>query len=171
MAALVIPSLASLAKAAYESMADRTGGHDLAAIRAMSPLDRIRYRYMEGDCPEFAAALQWVTNWRPVTILLDGRHIHECVMAPDGRLLDVTGWTSLEQYAALTGLSGVSPIDGFPASFDFEDDTDSELLTEAVGAMRHLTWAPFNEDWFREMTFRPIAGVDIPPPSASDPTP
>ena len=166
---LIIPSLRRLAASARESMSRYTDA-DVAALKRMKPLEVVRHRYLFGDCPEFAAVAHFVTGWPVKEFLSDGEHsVHYVVQAPDGRYLDASGWITPEAYAQIHGFASVTAKDSPDPHLDYEDETDEELMEEGVGAMRLFTWAPFNEDWFRAMTYRPIEGVELPPPRTPSP--
>lgn len=49
----------------------------------------VRRAFTSSDCGDVAYALHVITGW-PVCQL----GLHACVEAPDGRLLDATGWTT-----------------------------------------------------------------------------
>jgi hypothetical protein len=132
---------------------------------------RIRHAFLRGECDYFAVALHRMTGW-PIRGVFsnDIGPLHRVVEAPDGRLLDASGWTSLEalrkryKLKKRAVLTMSPPGDeemaiGFTVECAGETDWTLEL---AVAAIRMLPGEPFSSSMFMNMSSRPVAGADHP---------
>jgi hypothetical protein len=64
-------------------------------------------RFTCGDCHIFARALHAATGWPIHTFVNDGfPDAHAFVRAPDGRCVDIEGWSTIRKFKARWGLSG-----------------------------------------------------------------
>lgn len=154
---------------------DDTADEEFERIEAMSLIERVRYMYLSGECDAFAVALARMTGWS-IRGLIDPEAgpVHRVVEAPDGRLLDASGWTDLSALAkryrlkkpTLGSAGGEERALGWLEALT--DDYD-QGLSDAVCAIRSFPWAPFAESWFKSLADRPMEGVDIPFPPAATP--
>lgn len=133
----------------------------------------LRKAFTESDCNDFAWMLHAMTGWPMVRASyqlskMDTGH-HTMVRAPDGRLLDVRGYASEAQMArrcygmkgALVTFAETEP--GRPLALDeIDEDGFSEGLQRLAGIIRSLPGRPFQSQDFREMSLRPVEGVDVP---------
>ena len=53
---------------------------------------------------------------------------------------------------------------------DFDDDGIESGMKRIASVIRSLPYAPFDTPEFREMSSRPIQGVDLPDPRIADPS-
>jgi len=176
-----LPTLETLADDAAFLLSDDFDGEEYERFIEKSPAEKVRHFFCSSDCDAFAVALHRMTGW-PIRALSSPDHgpVHRFVEAPDGRFLDAGGWTSLDgmkkrygiRKALLTEPFGEEIASGYIED-DFFDGYES-ALGKAVAAIRQLPWAPFDEPEFREITARPVAGVDFPAfddDADSEPTP
>jgi hypothetical protein len=116
--------------------------------------------FLTSDCDDFAWVLSKITGWPARTLIwnmgdcLTGHH--SVVEAPDGRLLDVSGWTDKASIAARVGkddrLLTVHEFRHHPFNFgEFSDDEGLEML---LGVFDVVPREPFNEADFRSSVDR-----------------
>lgn len=131
------------------------------------PAAVVKEAFTASDCGNFSLALSEMTGW-PIYILggADGP-VHALVKAPDGRLLDATGWTDLATLAKRYGVrclskcpEGTRGMATDPGAVN--DEGINEEMARVVSAVRALPWAPFNTTSFRKMALRPLRSVDAP---------
>jgi len=134
--------------------------------------------FRSSDCDDFAAALSLATGWESVRMTWLTRHgdagHHALVRSPEGRLLDVGGWTDpaalRRVYGAAAGSVTLAP--GAPATSNLgglDEDGYDEELARLVGVIRALPHAPYGDPGFRALAARPIEGVDRPAAAAPAP--
>lgn len=131
--------------------------------------------FVSSDCGPFAYVLNRVTGWQVVAVSADQGYLHSLVRAPDGRMLDAAGWVTERAVKKRYGARKIVMLDvepghamGLGCFLGEMDETgrDGEMC-RLVSAIRALPHAPFNEAWFRELSGRPIEGVDLPLPEES----
>ncbi|MDW9479066.1 hypothetical protein GOB57_10360 [Sinorhizobium meliloti] len=126
--------------------------------RAIDPDDHlgvIDAALLTSDCDDFAWVLSKVTGWPARTLLWNMGYCvtghHSVVEAPDGRFLDVTGWTDRTRVAARIGreerLVTVHEFRHYP--FNFSERADDEGLAMLLGVFDVVPRPPFPEPWFR----------------------
>lgn len=135
----VMPSAEAVANG---TVLDDAGKHELEAFEAMDATGRIIHRYRHGDCEDMAMALADLTGY-PMVRLSSPRigFLHSAVQAPDGRLLDAGGWTSLEDVAKLFSQRRVTLSEPVPPSSADPDWVAPEEYVTAVAALWHLGMA------------------------------
>ena len=163
-----IRSVASLArKLWYSYCADELYGEDVMFADA-DPADVVRRYYLHGECGMFAYALSLLTGWSVVNVTSpDAGPLHSCVVAPDGRYLDASGWTTIMKIKKRYGVRSLITAKVEPkAAFGVElyyDDGYCEDLSNAVYAIRMLPNRPFSARAFlAKFTNNHLAGVDMP---------
>lgn len=92
-----LPTLAELADDAACSVSDLLSDNELARFQQMSDADKVIYRYLHADCDDVALALHVITGWDVRAVSSKGMPIHRLVSDPDGKLLDIGGWTTLAE--------------------------------------------------------------------------
>jgi hypothetical protein len=116
------------------------------------------------DCDEFSGILHAMTGWpvvRPIWEIPDwGLGHHSLLRAPDGRLLDVTGWTDIRKlerrYGGRKGVRiTLAEASVPPRTYSFPED--DALLASVIRSLPH---APFGTKAFRAITCAPVPGVD-----------
>lgn len=113
--------------------------------------------YLSSDCDDFAWVMSMVTGWPAVTLTWNpggGKSSghHSVVKAPDGRLLDISGWTDVNALAARAGVTARS-IEESELEHDplgVSEQEDDEGMEAALNAGRALGRTPFNEAWFSD---------------------
>jgi hypothetical protein len=70
------------------------------------------HRFTQGDCHIFARALNKATGW-PIHTFRSwgGTDMHAFVRAPDGRCVDIQGFTRVTAFKCRWGLRNIAPID------------------------------------------------------------
>lgn len=135
----------------------------------------IKRAYASSDCDDFAWMLHRMTGWQVVRATWQipdwGFGHHTLVRSPEGRLLDVCGWTDEEalrkRYLGRkkTEMAFADAEPSPTGSFDeIEDDGTECQMTLIAGVIRNLPHAPYSTPEFRELTGRPLEGVDLPLP-------
>jgi len=125
-------------------------------IDADDPVAVIDAAFLSSDCDDFAWVLSRITGWPAVTLMWNmGMCVtghHSLVEAPDGRLLDVSGWTDRAAVAARAGvverLVTASGMRHYP--FSFVEDGEDEHLAMILEVMEGLERPPFTDVSFRE---------------------
>jgi hypothetical protein len=108
---------------------------------------------LTSDCDDLAWLLAKVTGWKAVTVMwsLGGAFTghHSVVKAPDGRYLDITGWTDIAEISARTGVERrkLREVEFRHHPFSFEEKADDEGLDALLSAGHALGRTPFTEDW------------------------
>lgn len=163
--------LAILAEAA-DWYYDVAGLHEDEDLDPGDHLEVVRRAFASSDCDDFSFILSKMTEWKCVRASWQipdwGFGHHSLVMAPDGRLLDVTGWTDeaelSKRYGGRKGVKvTLAEAEATPSiGFDNYDETGIESgMARIAGVIRCLPYSPFCDDWFREMTLRPLEGADF----------
>jgi hypothetical protein len=153
---------------------DDASDEEMARFDAMPPAEKIRYVYMCGECDAIAVTLHRIKGW-PIRGVIAPEHgmMHRVVEAPDGRLLDASGWTDIAELAHRYGTAvALGPAGGEEQATGFiEQDYDGfdDSIAGAVYAIRNLPWPPFNEKEFAAAAAKPLEGVDFPYPEAISP--
>jgi len=145
-------------------------------------LEVIRRAFSSSYCNDFAAVLSEMTGWPTAQAVWPyknyGLRYHTLVRAPDGLLLEVSGLVSEEKLEKRHSDSR----DGTPCEIkaaepeiqilgSVDDAGFDEEKRRIAGVIRALPYAPFNTPEFRQMSQRPLAGVDFPlseEPEAAD---
>nr|WP_250807626.1 hypothetical protein [Neorhizobium tomejilense] len=136
----------------YESC----GLSDDPSIDPGDALGVIDAAFLTSDCDDLAWVLSKITGWPGRTIIwnmgdcLTGHH--SVVEAPDGRFLDVSGWTDRASIAVRAGKEerflDVHELRHYPFNFlEFSDDEGMEMI---LGVLDVVGRPPFTEDGFRK---------------------
>lgn len=143
-------SLEQLASEAESAVSDLLSDEEWEDFQARPSLAKIQWRYCHADCDELAEALAAITGWPVVSVASPSEGpLHRLVEGPDGRLLDIMGWTSLpllEQRYRLKGLTlhrGDSPFAMLMAS------ADTDEFFSACCTLLHLEGTPFDDRDFQ----------------------
>ena len=145
--------------------------HDLHEDGDLDPDDHLKIiqrAFASSDCDAFAHVLHAMTGWTVVraawTIPEWGFGHHALVRSPDGRLLDVTGWTDekalAKRYRARKSLN-LSDTEPDSDSIEPEEDGIDRNYARIVAIVRALPYAPFDAPEFQEMSLHPVPGADI----------
>ncbi|MBY3433465.1 hypothetical protein HFN89_04825 [Rhizobium laguerreae] len=111
--------------------------------------------FLSSDCDDFAWVLSKITGWPARTALWNigpcqSGH-HSVVEAPDGRLLDVTGWTDKSAIAKRAGreerLLTLHEFRHHP--FNFSESADDEFLEALLGVFDVIDREPYRGSGFR----------------------
>ncbi|MCV9965034.1 hypothetical protein OIU34_24360 [Pararhizobium sp. BT-229] len=130
--------------------------------------------FLTSDCDDFAWVLARITGWPARTLIwnmgdcLTGHH--SVVEAPDGRYLDVSGWTDRVAVAARAGkeerLVTAHEFRHYPFNFtELNGDEGFDMIVAVFGAVGR---EPFTEDWFKAAIERYLGGVGNVPPDSVD---
>jgi hypothetical protein len=92
--------LHELALAASKAMVGLLDDEALDAFDEMSAIEKVQYRYLHGDCDDFALAVYFATGWPVRAITAPAGPLHLLNESPDGRLADASGWTDLNALTA-----------------------------------------------------------------------
>lgn len=111
--------------------------------------------FLSSDCDDFAWVLSKITGWPGRTLIWNlGSCVtghHSVVEAPDGRYLDVSGWTDRAAVAERIGkeerLVTVHEFRHFP--FNFAEFSDDEHLEMLFGVFQVVPRPPFTDSAFR----------------------
>jgi len=135
-------------------------------------LEVVRRAFSSSDCDDFAFVLSLVTGWQCVraewSIPDWGFGHHALVRAPDGRLLDVTGWTDgaevAKRYAGTSGsafrFADAEPVTSAISCAPGGEAQDEDVL-RIVSVIMALPYAPYDEGWLREKAAA-FAGTEAP---------
>ncbi|MCS4089463.1 hypothetical protein [Rhizobium sp. BK176] len=113
--------------------------------------------FLSSDCDDFAWVLSKITGWTAKTAIWNmgmcqSGH-HSVVEAPDGRLLDVTGWTDLASIARRVGkeerLVTLHEFRHYP--FNFAECDDDEFLEALLAVFDVVDRAPYDGPEFRSL--------------------
>lgn len=153
-----LPSLAELGAAALLSAQDLFDDETCGWFAGQSDIDKIVWRYSRSDCDDFAVVLAALTGWRVVSAAPPGgTSIHRLIECPEGRLLDVTGWTSLEALRLRYNRSTLEIVRDTAFNQSLLDGEAAEL--EVLAAMRHLSYGAYIEPAFIRLLDERIAAI------------
>lgn len=137
-------------------------------------LEVLKRAFASSDCDAFASVLARKTGWDTVrfswTIPDWGFGHHTLVKSPDGRHLDVTGWTSAQQLSKRYGakkhgysITEAPPFEAEPGEVD--DDGFDVDLKRIAAVIANLPYAPFDQAEFRLLCAEhELEGADFPIP-------
>jgi hypothetical protein len=106
--------------------------------------------FLSSDCADFAWVLSKITGWTAKTAIWNmgmcqSGH-HSVVEAPDGRLLDVTGWTDATAIAKRAGkderLVTLHEFRHYP--FNFSEYADDEFMEALLAVFEVVDREPYN---------------------------
>lgn len=104
--------------------------------------------FRSSDCDDYAAALSRMTGWDIVMMQWQipdwGFGHHSLVRDPDGRLLDVGGWTDEEALRTHFGIGRKTSVtwrEGHFSSPMYDDDESSTLIETVVRNLPSLPYA------------------------------
>ena len=153
-----LPSLAELGAAALLSAQDLFDDETCVWFAEQSDIDKIVWRYSRSDCDDFAVVLAALTGWPVVSAAPpEGASVHRLIECPEGRLLDVTGWTSLDALRLRYNRSTLEIVRDTAFSQSLLDGEAAEL--EVLAAMRHLSFGAFIEPAFIQLLDERIAAI------------
>jgi len=119
-----------------------------------------------------------MTGWIPVRATWhlpdQGFGHHSLLRSPDGRLLDVTGWTNEDAMAHLYHIpaSSIRITETRPDTwFEFDDGGLCSEMARITPVIRSLPTKPFCSAEFKRLSLTPISGVDFPCEPAITPNP
>lgn len=139
-----------LADDAASAVSDLLSDEQWDAFDALSDLEKVQWRYCHADCDDFAMTLSEITGY-PVVAVSSLRRgpLHRLVEAPDGRLLDVMGWVSLEM---LKSRYKQKSLEVFQAGclYGATAESDDDLLP-VLETVLQLPYAPFNSAEFQDL--------------------
>ncbi|MCZ7861243.1 hypothetical protein O9X98_07455 [Agrobacterium salinitolerans] len=137
--------------------------------------------FLTSDCDDLAWVLSKITGWPARTLIWNlGSCVtghHSVVEAPDGRYLDVSGWTDRAAVAARAGkeerLVTAHEFRHYP--FNFAEFSDDEHLEMLLGVFHVVPRPPFTEPDFLSLleAYRQSlpAADDEPAPPRGNPAP
>jgi hypothetical protein len=105
--------------------------------------------FRSSDCDDYASVLSRMTGWDVVTMSWQipdyGFGHHALVRDPEGRLLEICGWTNedaLRDYFRVGKTTMISWREGHFSSPMYDDgDEASELIETVIGNLPHLPYA------------------------------
>jgi len=110
--------------------------------------------FRSSDCDDFAAVLARMTGWDVVTMTWRipgyGFGHHTMVREPEGRLIDVAGWTDEDKLRKAFGIKtgkSVGWIEGHISAPMCDEGDEAMELIEAT--IRNLPYTPFDETSFK----------------------
>lgn len=117
-------------------------------------LQILKRAFRSSDCDDYAAVLSRMTGWDVVTMTWQvpghGFGHHALVKDPDGRLLDVGGWTDEQALRKAFGIRKnwiMTWHEGHISSPMYDDEDEAVELIEAV--IGELPYAPYSEAAFQ----------------------
>lgn len=168
-----VPELGRVASYADFMLSGDMGADEAEHFFSYNDVGRVRYFYTSSNCDDFATAMHEIAGW-PVVAIADNAKgpVHRLVQHLNGKFVDASGWVTFEELCKRYALkepyliTGTKAENWMPGTLyeDVDDNGIDDALTNVVTAIRHLPYAPFNEDWFQEMSSKPVDGVDRPIP-------
>jgi hypothetical protein len=133
-----------LARDAADSVADMLDDDAWDRFEALSPIEQVKYRYLHADCDDVALVLHHALGWPFIAVSSENGMLHRLVQSPDGRLLDVGGWTDAAALAARykTKKLAVSEAGGEEMCQSTLHD-DPEDFQQVVAALLQIETEPF----------------------------
>jgi hypothetical protein len=137
----------------------------------------IQRAYTSSDCDDMAYMLSLMTGWQTVRMtwtFRGGFGHHTLVRSPDGRLLDVQGWTDepslRKRYGKAAKTARFTDVTAEPSiGFDnFDESGIEEGMVRLAGVIRSLPYSPFSDLIFKVLTGRPVIGVDLSHPDMTE---
>lgn len=140
-----LPSVSDLADEAGGSIMDLLDEDGWEHFSALSDVEKVRHRYLHGDCDDLALALHYALGWDVHAVNCEHGHMHRLVCSPEGRLLDASGWTSVKEMESRYGVSPltVEACEGARACHSCIDEDDPEALQSVIAALLYLDCEPF----------------------------
>lgn len=144
-------AMSELAEEAGFAVSDLMNEERWERFEALTDVEKIQWRYCHADCDDFASALRAITAW-PIVAISDRKRgpLHRLVRAPDGRLLDARGWTSLEALRLRYKLTAL-PLAQENVASHSPLGTDEDFHP-VVSALLQLPLEPFNTEAFQALT-------------------
>lgn len=139
-----IPTLKELAEEAIIVLDADSDFYEEPFVRGPqhTDLDVIRELYGHCRCDWFAVALNVVKGWEIVAAGSPGqRSVHRLVRDPQGRLVDVYGYVTVEELQARYGISDLEIFDELDVESTYE--VRDEYIPDFVAAMLYLPTEPF----------------------------
>ena len=144
----------------------------------------LKRAFSASDCDDFAWVLHAVTGWQTVDVTWEvpdwGFGHHTLLRAPNGRFLDVNGWSDQAEVlrrcdrrkTAVFKITDVEPRNTGDLNL-WDDHGVNEEFSRILGVIRALPHAPFSSPDFQAMSMRSMQGADAPaditPPDATSP--
>jgi hypothetical protein len=129
-------------------------------------LEILKRAFRSSDCDDYAAVLSRMTGWSVATITWQvpghGFGHHALVKHPDGRLLDVGGWTDEQVLRKAFGIRknwDVKWHEGHISSPMYDDADEAVKLIETV--IVELPYAPYSDPEFQSSLARVERGADL----------
>lgn len=129
-------------------------------------LEVLKRAFRSSDCDDYAAILSRMTGWAVATMTWQvpghGFGHHALVKDPDGRLLDVGGWTDEQALRKAFGIKKnweVKWHEGHISSPMYDDGDDAVELIETV--IGELPYAPYSDPAFQAALVRPDRSEDF----------
>lgn len=152
-----LPTLQELGQEALASISDMYDDHELEQLEAMSDTELIRVRFAHADCDDFALAIHAITGW-PIASVTSRScgPLHRLNIAPDGTMVDVDGFVSMEDLKKRYKLKDLSIITD--TGCDSLIDSDAELAM-VMANLLHLPNEPLpslrnlGREWLARGTF------------------
>jgi len=156
-------SIDELAASAGYAISDLMGDDDWEKFDKLTSLEQVQYRYLHADCDDVAAILNRLTGWEIRAVNSVQGPLHRLVSAPDGRLADITGWTTLENIAKLYGAHRLHISE--PGSTNVYHQSmldDDEDFLEVINALLLIPEEPFTTELRgRLQSFGASIGLEI----------
>lgn len=134
-----------LAEDAADSVADMLDDEGWDAFEVLSSIKKVQYRYSHADCDDVALVLHRALGWSVVAVTSQNGMLHRLVQSPEGRLLDVTGWTDItslaKRYKSKT--LKVSAPGGEELCHSNLDESNPEDFQNVVAALLQIETSPF----------------------------
>lgn len=158
-------SIEQLASSAAGAISDLMSDEDWEIFDDLTYVEQVQYRYLHADCDDVAFALNKITGWEIRSVSSEMGPLHRVVSSPDGRLVDITGWTNLaeirEKYGAKKLLISDAGAEYVYCSSILEEDEDFQ---EVANALLLIPSEPFQSQ-IRDaiIDFCGITGLDLTP--------
>ena len=138
-------SIGDLAGDASYAISDLLDENQWEHFDGLADVGKVQFRYLHGDCDDFALVLHHITSWPVYSVLSPSRGpLHRLVMAPDGRLLDAAGWVSAEQLAKRYGADDLVICGPGGQEFCQSSIGDDEDTWPVVAAILQFPLDPFS---------------------------
>jgi hypothetical protein len=164
-----LQTIEQLASSAAGAISDLMSDEEWDNFDDLSYVEQVQYRYLHADCDDVAIALNRITGWEIRSISSERGPLHRLVSAPDGRLADITGWTSMEEIRDRYGAKRILISEpGAPTVYCSSILEEDEDFQEVANALFLIPAEPFQSQLKEEIVrFCRLTGLDVSSKSVS----
>jgi hypothetical protein len=160
-----LQTIEQLAGSAAGAISDLMSDEDWEKFDELSYVKQVQYRYLHADCDDVAIALNRITGWEVRSISSEKGPLHRLVSDPDGRLVDITGWTSMEDIRIRYGAKKLLISDpGAPRVYCSSILEEDEDFQEVANALLLIPVEPFQSEIKNDIIrFCQVTGLKLDP--------